>query len=505
MNPIIRQPKVTETYLFRPQKQGESCTHYLIEYFSSAEKGTKHVLPKGEYHLCKHQLPDEHLNRSFFVHVKDVRDVIFDGNDSKIICDDPRTFLRLVHCNRVNVQLFRLKFHKPVATEGWGIDVGVYRDYPHKTTSILQAEDNSPRRDKWKVDNSKWWRAGDVDFPFDADEKAIFRHYEVEGHGFLAYGGNNITFERNRIYSWPGMGFSFENVDFGAAVLHNRIAVDTDSDDFVSCSRDGAHFNGCGRNILVEGNHFSDHGDDSLNIHGRWGIVTEVDGRRSTVEFVNGFGRHFRVPLGATEQIEIRHPDMTLKGRTTADVYGSKASSVDGVHFYSYSLIPEHRIDVEPGDLIEFTNRLGSTFRVRGNTFENNFGRGIVASARDGEISHNILRNQTANAIRIGPDYGWYNLAGCSHNLVIHSNLIEGGCRQAEIHAPASRFRAAIAVGSQIKGDQWEAERSIHALINITNNTLQDVPIGIEVRSCVDYSTSGNLFRDVETAIIQEQ
>lgn len=127
--------------------------------------------------------------------------------------------------------------------------------------------------------------------------------------------------------------------------------------------------------------------------------------------------------------------------------------------------------DVQPGDVLFSTDRIGAGFKVINNTIGHIPGRGILIKSSNGKIQNNKISNTGAGAIIIAPEFNWME-AGLSTDLEISGNTIET-CFWKQNHR-RSQCAAISVVLEASNGDLGDAGGFRN--ISIHRNTIKDCP-----------------------------
>ena len=97
----------------------------------------------------------------------------------------------------------------------------------------------------------------------------LLRHFIFANHAFQCLGCSNITVEKVRVTSAPGMGFVFgqggSNLVLRNNVVEPKCSPRCDRAE-PSVTQDASHFAGVQGNILLENNDFGWQGDDGVNV-----------------------------------------------------------------------------------------------------------------------------------------------------------------------------------------------------------------------------------------------
>lgn len=137
--------------------------------------------------------------------------------------------------------------------------------------------------------------------------------------------------------------------------------------------------------------------------------------------------------------------------------------------------------NVEPGDVLYSTDRIGAGFKVINNTIGHVPGRGILIKSSNGKIQNNTISYTGAGAIIIAPEFNWME-AGLSTDLEISGNTIET-CMWRE-NAKRSQCAAISVVLEASNGDLAPAGGFKH--ISIHRNTIKNCPMPCVFLNAID-------------------
>jgi hypothetical protein len=217
-------------------------------------------------------------------------------------------------------------------------------------------------------------------------------------------------------------------------------------------------------------------GDDCVNIHGTYHLVTAVNGAAlrvaalgrltiqpdDPVEFLPFGGA--RPPNSVVAEIASDGPITDQERdfvRTLHIDENNRRRLLDGKATF-YRLTLDKPTELAVGSLVASRKRVGDGFRVRGCDFGYNRSRGILIKASRGEVSGNTIRGGWMAAVLIAPEYWWFESAS-SCDLIVQDNTISG-CR-----------RVAIEVLAQ-GGDGKPLASGAHRNLSITGNKISQSP-----------------------------
>jgi parallel beta-helix repeat protein len=213
-------------------------------------------------------------------------------------------------------------------------------------------------------------------------------------------------------------------------------------------------------------------GDDCINIHGDYHLITHSEGAKlrvlakgamnirpgDPVELVLYNGQ--RLPDAKVVAVEaagtILDQERVFLSRQNMDADLKSGRSLRD----ACAITLDREADLPMGSLICAANRVGNGFSVKGCDFGFNRSRGILIKASHGEVSGNHLEGCQMSAILVTPEYWWLE-AGSSSAVLISGNRIRdcGGvaiCVEAEGGngriAPAGAHRDITITGNTVEG-----------------------------------------------------
>lgn len=243
-------------------------------------------------------------------------------------------------------------------------------------------------------------------------------------------------------------------------------------------------------------------GDDCVNIHGTYHLVTAVDGPRlriavlgrptiepgDPVEFLPFTGPRppdavaasivaDPTPITDAEKDRIRPVSLNDKNKTRL---------LDGdAKFFTLTL--DREVSLPPLSAVCSGNRVGNGFVIRDCDFGFNRSRGILIKASRGQVVGNTISHGWMAAVLVAPEYWWFESASAS-DVEIRDNTIVG-CR-----------RTAIEVVAQ-GGDGKPLPAGAHRGITITGNRIADSAWpNIFVTSTTDLVLADNELTPTETS-----
>lgn len=329
------------------------------------------------------------------------------------------------------------------------------------------------------------------------------------GHAFDLGRCRNLLLEDISLYGSNCFGFIEHDCD---GSIYRRCRIDRRSPEhdpvpravprMRSLNADAFHSVGAAKGPTIEACTAKFQGDDCVNIHGTYHLITAVDGPRlriavlgrptiepgDPVEFLPFTGPRPAdavataieadpTPITDAEKDRIRPVSMNDR---------NKQRLLDGnVAFFTLTL--DREVSLPPLSTVCSGNRVGNGFVVRGCDFGFNRSRGILIKASRGQVVGNTISHGWMAAVLVAPEYWWFEAASAS-DVEIRDNTIVG-CR-----------RTAIEVVAQ-GGDGKPLPAGAHRDITITGNRIIDSAWpNIFVTSTSDLSIADNDLTPTETS-----
>jgi parallel beta-helix repeat protein len=232
-------------------------------------------------------------------------------------------------------------------------------------------------------------------------------------------------------------------------------------------------------------------GDDCVNIHGAYHLITRSDGVNlrvlakgemniqpgDPVELVLYHGQ--RLPdarvLGVQSAGAILDPERVFLSRQSMDAGLKSGRSLTR----ACTITLDRQVSMPIGSVICAANRVGNGFSVKGCDFGFNRSRGILIKASHGQVIGNHMEGCQMSAILVTPEYWWLE-AGSSSDVLISGNTIRR-CAGIPICVDAAG------------GDGSIAPAGDHRNITISGNTVDDCSMpGILVTSTTGLRLQNN-------------
>lgn len=319
------------------------------------------------------------------------------------------------------------------------------------------------------------------------------------GHAIVAMRCKNLKLEDVTLYAASSFGFLEHSCD-ASTYLRCKIDRRPPTDDPVkrgfprmrSLNADAFHSVEAAQGPAILECTAKFQGDDCVNIHGSYHLVTGCQGNRLRVAAVNrmniepGDVVEFLPYEGArpTDAVATQiEPDAPITDQEKAFVRKlsmldrHRTRLLDGeAHFFQVTL--DRAVSLTMGSAVCSGKRVGNGFVVKGCDFGYNRSRAILIKASRGEVSDNRITNGWMAAVLVSPEFWWLESASSS-DVVIRGNQITG-CRRPAIEV--------VAPG----GNGKSLPSGAHRNISISNNTIAHSPWpNIRVTS-----TQGLIIRD---------
>ncbi|MEW6356518.1 MAG: right-handed parallel beta-helix repeat-containing protein [Planctomycetota bacterium] len=304
------------------------------------------------------------------------------------------------------------------------------------------------------------------------------------GHAFSAEDCMKLKIEDVTLYAASMFGFVEHRCD-GSTYLRCKIVRRASENDLVkraaprmrSLNADAFHSTEAGQGPAIVGCTAKFQGDDCVNIHGSYHLVTVCEGaqlriavlRRNTiepgdpVEFLPFTGP--RPPDAVAVKIE---PDAPI---TEAEKEFVRKLSLHAPHkerlldskaaFFKLTL--DRAVPLTAGSAVCSGRRIGNGFLVKDCDFGHNRSRGILIKASRGQVVGNRISHGWMAAVLVAPEFWWLEAASSS-DVEIRDNVIVG-CRRPAIEIialggngkplPSGAHRNIVIAGNRITDSAW--------------------------------------------------
>ncbi len=436
----------------------------LQHFIDSELRGGKQriVVPPGRYRVTPHDR--QHL---VLRHLKDIT-IVADGVE--MICTETTRALTIADCTNLTLRGLVIDYDPLPFTQGritaFGPDkqaqeIELFEGYPPAETA---------RNFKYEIfrPDTRTLRCADRDVQrieaVDARHLRIFTPREratspeqvgdliviaseYAPHGSMAHAvecSHNVNVRLEDIDLFASNCFGFIESDCDGSVYYRcRIGRRAAADDLVkradprlrSLDADAFHSNGAikGPAYLECAAKFM--GDDCINIHGDYDLITRCEGAKLRVLAKGAMNIQPGDPVELVLYDGQRLPDAKVLA------VGAAGTLLDGERAFlsrqnmdaglksgrslrnAYTITLDRKVEMPMGSVICPANRVGNGFSVKGCDFGFNRSRGILIKASHGDVSGNHLEGCKMSAILVTPEYWWLE-AGSSSDVTISGNTI---------------------------------------------------------------------------------
>jgi parallel beta-helix repeat protein len=477
------------------------------------------VIPPGRYRVAPH-------DRQHLV-LRDLKDITIAANGVEMICTETTRALTINHCTNLTVRGLVIDYDPLPFTQGritaFGPnkkvhEIELFEGYPAAETArnfkyeIFRPDTRTLRcSDRFvqtvEAVDSRHLRIMTPGEKSDSPEEVgdlIVIGSDDASHGSIPHAvecDHNVNVRLEKIDLFASNCFGFIESDCDGSVYYQcRIDRRSAPDDFVkrgdprlrSLDADAYH-----SNDAIKGPAYLEcvakfMGDDCVNIHGAYHLITRSDGAKlrvlakgrmniqpgDPVELVLYNGK--RLPDARVIDIQpaggILDEERAFLSRQKMDAGLKSGRALRN----AYTLTLDREINMPAGSVICAANRVGNGFSVKGGDFGFNRSRGILIKASHGEVTGNHMEGCKMSAILVTPEWWWLE-AGSSSDVFITGNTIRdcGG--------------VAICVDA-VGGNGGIAPAGAHRNITITGNTVDDCSMpGILITSTAGLHVENNI------------
>jgi hypothetical protein len=175
-------------------------------------------------------------------------------------------------------------------------------------------------------------------------------------------------------------------------------------------------------------------GDDAINIHGTYHMVTECRGAELRVLARGDLNLEAGDPVELMAYDGSRPPDAKVaKVEPDGRVNDAEKAFLlaqrmnDNIrtkwNAKAYKVTLDRAVDLPTGSLLAAAKRMGNGFLVQGCEFGFNRSRGILIKASSGKVVGNKLTGSWMSAVMVAPEYWWLE-SGSASNVEISGNAI---------------------------------------------------------------------------------
>lgn len=423
--------------------------------------------------------------------LKDMSDIIINGNGSVIKSYGKMTQIILKDCKNITFKNLSFDYVNPTVTEMTVIAVGEnYLDCKVNDSSKYKIID---KKILWYGENFEFatgisqlfdaktgltWRypspLEDANAYYEELSEGIIRlYFNPDKNGNNPYGAKlgyvfqmrdptrdecgvivseceNTSFVNVNMHFMSGIGFIVQNSD---GINLNGFNVYPSLGRTASCAADFMHFSGCRGKIVIENGYYLGAHDDAINVHGTHLKIMGIDPVKNTIKLRFMHSQTYGIGgYNVGDEIAAINPDTLIQNAKTV------VREVTELNPYELLL----KVDSVKGFHAELmVENISATAEVliRNNHFERIPTRGILVTTRKPVlIENNMFDKVKGCAVLIADDArSWYE-SGCVRDVTIRNNVYKAGLNKFVIVAPEC-------VDS--------ADESVHSGIKITDNLIE--------------------------------
>jgi hypothetical protein len=252
----------------------------------------------------------------------------------------------------------------------------------------------------------------------------------------------------------------------------------------LASNADNLHLASCRGDILVEDCVADGHGDDGLNVHSQYAMVTQAWQQNGLTHATvgphlngdrTGWDVSFARPVFRVgDEVAVRKiPGLGCTRARITGVEGSTASREQQVVLILQQLASTSTLsppEITPGDIVEPLDATPASIVVINSTFCNSRASGLILQANNVRVEGNAIQNVSSAAISSGGYWDSFGESPFGSNISISSNRISG-CNRGHRTNTGGGWGKGAAIGFQ--GSFKSAPTaSLHHNISITSNLV---------------------------------
>lgn len=267
--------------------------------------------------------------------------------------------------------------------------------------------------------------------------RVLVRHEVYSANAFVCTGCTNVTIERVRVTSAPGLAFVFRGG--GTHIVLRKNIVEPKC--WPNCSMPepsvaagASHLSGLGGDITIEYNDFGWQGDDGVNINGLM-----IPAR---AEAAAGSGDSWRV---VDDKFKPRLTFLSAGNEVKLFDHGLNSlgsANVLGVDAQAGTIRLSHMPNITAEVVIVRADEIPTDVVVRGNEFHDNRARAIVMGGSNAIVADNVIERVSMAAILVPADTGpTYEGPGAEHVKITGNRISDVN------HCDSPKYPSAISAG----------------------------------------------------------
>jgi hypothetical protein len=318
---------------------------------------------------------------------------------------------------------------------------------------------------------------------FKEGQAYLIRHYEYEFHGFVVYGGEDLTFDGINVYSAAGHAYTFGDGATRWQMLNCTAKIRPGAKRYISSNTDGLHCGSMSGEYKLENCEISQMGDDCSNIYR---CLTNEYTRNT--EKKNAIDINFptwRFPLKVGEVIEFRYPDMYSTGVT---------ATVTRVDDYGDSYYVEFDKDlpdiITDNMILKNLNYSAEHYVIRNCKFISNKVRGSLIHEGFGLIEGNIWDDNGRSNLLITNGIGRWAEGFDMDNVIFRNNVF----KNANQSALTSDGGAAVVFSIELPNGGVTDYPVYRNMAFLNNQFINYWPSGLHINAAKNIKVRNNTF-----------
>ena len=299
------------------------------------------------------------------------------------------------------------------------------------------------------------------------------------------------------------MGIIEVNGDGRNAYRACRIVRRPETSRFIACNADGFHSYMMGKGPTLDACEISYTGDDCVNVHGFFGMVSGVEDPTHLsvitpmgMNFARGsplaFYRRDDLAAGGNARVTAVEP---LSGE--AELAAALAMQREtGCRSFPEKLLWRVTLDApvvsQRYGLVEsLAGACGEGFRVRGSYIHDNNGRGVLTEAANGLIEGNRFERTGSSGVLLAPDLYWIE-GPMPRGITVRGNHFTECNRQLDSRTAGSHAAASLCTSVYMHGKGLSTATPSSGLVFADNTITRPGAAGIFIANAQDCEVRNN-------------
>ncbi len=456
------------------------------------------ILKKGDYRLRAGPPIPEAPNYRLCVIAHGLKKITIDGSGAKLICLDTVGIFGFSNSSNITIKNLSIDYDPPPFSSGKVVRIiaseHAFEIEPTEgnapidgriVQAILAYDPQKKRLSQsgWEVYQSQGERDKDPikrqpDGTFRVFQKrdtplpqvgwhVVLRHQVYGRNAFSFMDCKDVTFEDVSITTAPGMGlYAWRCTN----VTLKRFEVQPHSDRWMSTTADATHFLACRGTVTIDDSRFFGMGDDAVNIHGSYGLVTERIDDRTLAVAKGRLHPYYDKERSPWEQpqtgdvLEFGSVDKPLHALGQITV---ASATLDPARKRTIVTMTQPLPKEVVTDCVLANVSATPAVRITNSAVLGNRARGFLLQSRDVKVNNCKFQDVSGPAIQVCADADeWWESLG-SRDVTITD------CDITRCNFGIARRSAALEVFASLKNNQ-PAPPGVHQRLNITGNTFSD-------------------------------